>query len=110
MMFKSPMWLIGAGLGLESMRRCLIGGTALALFIDLSGLDQPSAIRDVGFLRGYLELEEQLIQEIPPIIAFITSPFIDYHNANCVFLDICDRLQLARREQSCSVIWEKETK
>jgi hypothetical protein len=107
MMFTSPRWLIGAGFALEGMRRCLIGGTALALFIDLSGLEPPSAVRDVEFLRRYLEVEERLIQNIPPIIAFITSPFIDYHNANCVFLDICDQLQLSRRELTCAAIWEK---
>ncbi|GAH67707.1 unnamed protein product, partial [marine sediment metagenome] len=80
---------------------------ALALFIDLSGLEPPSVIRDLDYLRAYLEVEERLIQNIPPIIAFITSPFIDYHKANCVFLDICDRLARARAEAACAVIWEK---
>ena len=106
-MFRSPWWLIGAGLSLESMRRCFIGGTSLALFIDLSGLEPPSVVRDLDFLRTYLAIEEQLINNIPPIIAFITSPFIDYHYAACVFLDITDRLQLSRREQTCALIWEK---
>ena len=108
MMFTNPLWLIGAGMSLESMRRCFIGGTALALFIDLSGLEPPSVVRDLDFLRGYLEIEQELINNIPPIIAFITSPFIDYHNANCIFLDIVDRLQLFRMELTCQPVWEKE--
>jgi len=108
MMFAHPYWLIGAGMSLESMRRCFIGGTALALFIDLSGLEPPSVVRDLTFLRNYLKIEEELIQNIPPIIAFIASPYIDYHKANCLFVDIVDRLQLFRRELSCNPVWEKE--
>ena len=108
MMFAPPWWLIGAGMSLESMRRCFIGGTSLALFVDLSGLEPPSVARDLDFLRTYLAIEEVLINNIPPIIAFITSPFIDYHNAACVFLDITDRLRLSRMELACKPIWEKQ--
>ena len=108
MMFRPPWWLIGAGLSLEGMRRCFIGGTSLALFIDLSGLEPPSVVRDLDFLRNYLAIEEELIQAIPPIIAYVAAPFIDYHNAASVFLEITDLLAIARREQSCKIIWKKE--
>lgn len=107
MMFRKPLWLFGAAMSLESMRRGFVGGTALALFIDLSGLEPPSTIRDLGFLRRYLEVEEWLITMIPPFLSFLVAPFIDYHKANCLFLEICDLLALARRETTCAPFWEK---
>ena len=108
MMFTNPLWLIGAGMSLESMRRCFIGGTSLALFIDLSGLFQYSCLRDCNILRAYLPIEEALINQLPPIIQFVASPFIDYHNAATTFLEITDRLCYAKQEQVCESIWEKQ--
>jgi len=108
MMFRAPLWLIGAGLSLESMRRCFVGGTSLALFVDLSGLEQTSCLRDGNFLRAYLPVEEALINQLPPIIRFVASPFIDYHNAAKTFLEITDRLCYAKQEQLCPLIWEKQ--
>jgi len=108
MMFRPPWWLIGAGMSLESMRRCFIGGTSLALFVDLSGLEQFSCLRDANILRAYLPIEEALINALPPIIQFVASPFIDYHNAAKTFLEITDRLCFAKKEQSCTLMWEKQ--
>lgn len=108
MMFRPPWWLIGAGMSLETMRRCFIGGTSLALFIDLTGLDQFSCLRDASLLRAYLPIEAALIHQIPPIIRFITFPFIDYHNAAKCFLSITDALCYAKQELLCQPIWEKQ--
>ena len=105
-MFARPMWLIGAGMSLESMRRGFIGGTCLSLFIDLSGLDQESCMRDLGTLRGYLPIEEHLIQSLPPFLQWLASPFIDYHKANVCFLAIAEALCRAKGELYCQTIWE----
>ena len=107
MMFVSPMWLIGAGLSLESMRRCFVGGTSLALFVDFTGLEHPSMVRDCDFLRTYLIVEEQLLYLLPPFLAFVFPPFYDYHNAACCFLRITDRMKVERIERECKLVWEK---
>ena len=104
-MFHPPMWLIGAGMSLESFRRGFIGGSMLSLFIIKEfGLDQQAA-PTLDFLRGYLDVEEVVLQNIPPVISFITTPFTDYHNSAKRYLEIVDALALKQRPLACEAYW-----
>jgi hypothetical protein len=68
-------------MALEGFRRGTIGGSLLSLFIikefGLEGQARPT----LDFLRWELSFEEKVIDEIPPPLFFIASPFIDYHEA-----------------------------
>ncbi|MBA7605836.1 hypothetical protein ES703_12971 [subsurface metagenome] len=106
MIFAKPMWLIGAGMSLDSMRRGFIGGTALALFIDLSGMGQESCSRDLTTLGIYLDLEAKIIELIPWFLEFITRPFEDYHLAAVCFYETAQELCQQKGELQCQGIWE----
>ncbi|MBA7588418.1 hypothetical protein ES708_30474 [subsurface metagenome] len=94
MMFRSPRWIIGAALGLESMRRGFIGGTSLALFIDLSGMGQGSCQRDLRTLEAYRPIEEALIDAIPDFLVTLIYCFEDYHLAAVCFYETAKELCL----------------
>ena len=103
--YRLPLFVFGVTMSLESMRRGFMGGTALSLFIDISiGNHEGCKIR-IAFMEKYLDVEQYLISQIPPVLAFFISPFIDYHNAQRCFFTIastlCDRLQ----KRSCAEIW-----
>lgn len=111
MFFTSATWLIGGAMSLESMRRSFIGGTSLALFIDLSGLDQLSCLRDTDILRLYLPIEEMLIQDLPFFLKWMASPWIDHHKAASTFLTIADTICANRAIETleitkCEDVWE----
>jgi len=106
MMFRSPRWIIGAALSLESMRRGFIGGTALSLFIDLSGLPQYACMRDLNTLAAYLPIEEALIDAIPDFLITLIHCFEDYHLAAVCFYEIAKELCEAKGELTCQGIWE----
>jgi len=107
MILRKPLWLVGAVLSLEGMRRGFIGGSALSLFVIKEfGLEEQAA-PTLAFMRKYLDIEEEVITRIPPFYAFLLTPFIDYHNANKTFLKILDQLAELQKPSSCSIYWEK---
>lgn len=106
MMFRAPKWIIGAALGLESMRRGFVGGTALALFIDLSGLSQLSCQRDLRTLAAYLPIEKALIEAIPDFLITIIHCFEDYHLAAVCFYETALELCQQKGELECQGVWE----
>lgn len=106
MMFRSPAWIIGAAMSLESMRRGFIGGVSLALFIDIPSLGQPSCTRDLEFLASYLPIEEMLLTQIPWWLHPLVRPFTDYHFAAVAFYETAKELCEAKGELYCQGIWE----
>jgi hypothetical protein len=107
MIMSSPLWLIGVGFALESTRRGFIGGSSLALFVIKEfGLDRQ-AVPTLNLLRGYLELEEKLLADLPPYLEFLLAPFTDYHEAAKTFLRIIDILSEAQRPRTCEYYWKK---
>jgi len=94
-------------MSLDSMRRGFIGGSALSLFIIKEfGLDKQAA-PTLDYLRGYLDVEEKLISNIPPFLEFLVTPFTDYHNAAKTYLEILGILAEAQRPPTCQIYWEK---
>ncbi len=107
MILSSPLWLIGVGFALESTRRGFVGGSSLALFVIKEfGLDRQ-AVPTLNLLRGYLELEEKLLADLPPFLEFLVTPFTDYHESAKTFLLIIDILSEAQRPRSCEYYWKK---
>jgi len=105
--FTNPLWLIGAGMALESMRRGFIGGSALSLFIIKEfGLDKQ-AIPTLNAMRSYLAVEETLLAQIPPFLNFLVTPFTDYHEAATMYLEILGILSELQRPIDCQYYWEK---
>jgi len=110
MIFTKPLWLLGAAMTLESMRRGFVGGSALALFIIKEfGLEQ-GAVPTLNFLRSYLAIEEQLLDQIPDFLDCLILPFTDYHNASVCYLHILEELAEKQRPSSCAYYWEKQKK
>ena len=105
-MFRSPTWIIGAALSLESMRRGFIGGTSLALFIDLSGMGQESCSRDLQTLEAYLPIEKALIEAIPVFLIALVHCFEDYHLAAVCFYETAKELCLQKGELQCQGVWK----
>lgn len=109
MMFTKPLWLLGVAMTLESMRRGFVGGSALSLFVIKEFGLEGGAVPTINLMRGYLAIEEALLDEIPFYLAFLLLPFTDYHNASTCFLGILDELALKQRPVSCQYYWEKES-
>ena len=107
MMFKPPLWLIGAALHLESFRRGYIGGSSLSLFIIKEfGLEKQAA-PTLTAMRWYLDREEALLSQIPDFLAFLLMPFTDFHEAAKTFLQIIDILAEMQRPPTCDLYWKK---
>lgn len=108
MIFTKPLWLLGAAFALESVRRGYIGGSALSLFIIKEfGLDKQ-AVPTLDAMRGYLQLEETLLSQIPDFLEFLVMPFTDYHEAAKTYLVILDALAESQRPPTCQFYWDKE--
>ncbi len=93
-------------MGLESMRRGFIGGTALSLFIDLSGLPQYACDRDLRTLATYLPIEEALIKALPDFLITLIHCFEDYHLAAVCFYETAKELCQSKGELSCQGVWD----
>jgi len=94
-------------MSLESMRRGFVGGSALSLFIIKEfGLDKQ-AVPTLQWLRGYLDIEEQLLGQLPDYLEFLLTPFTDYHDAAKCFLEIVDGLAEKQRPPTCEYYWKK---
>lgn len=97
-------------MSLDGMRRGFVGGSALSLFIIKEfGLERQAA-PTLAFLRGYINIEEQLINKIPFILRATIQPFTDYHQANVCFLQIIEILAELQRPPTCEFYWNKEKK
>ena len=107
MMFTVPIWLLGAAMALESMRRGFIGGSALSLFIIKEYGLEKQAVPVLDALRGYLEIEEALLSQIPPFLDFLVFPFTDYHEAAKTYLLILEILAESQRPPTCEYYWKK---
>jgi len=106
MMFSPPLWLVGAAFTLEKFRRGFIGGSSLALFVVKEfGLDQQ-AVPTLNMLRGYLDMEEVILAQIEPFLAFLFRPFTDFHEAAKAYLEIIDGLAESQRPRACSYYWK----
>lgn len=106
-MFRKPMWLLFAGMTLESMRRGFIGGTMLSLFIVKEFGLEGQAVPALDNLRTYLDIEEALLSQIPPFLSFLVQPFTDYHEAGHCALLIFDILAQLQRPRTCDYYWKK---
>ena len=105
MILSKPLWLIGAGMALESFRRGFIGGSALSLFVIKEfGLDRQ-AVPTLDAMRGYLDMEEALISQIPDFLGFLVAPFTDYHESAKLYLQIIDLLAESQRPRGCNYYW-----
>jgi len=103
----NPMWLIGVGFSLESMRRGYIGGSSLSLFIIKQFGLEGQAIPTLNFLRGYLIQEQYLIDSLSPPLDFLAFPFKDFHLAASTFLKIVDILAEAQAPTTCELYWKE---
>ena len=107
MIFTKPLWLIGVGFALESMRRGFIGGSALSLFIIKEFGLERQAVPVINAMRGYLAIEGNLITQLPPFLAFLLTPFTDYHLSATTFLEILDILSEKQRPRGCAYYWKE---
>lgn len=107
MMFRKGMWLLGAGMALESMRRGFVGGSMLSLFVVKAFGLEKSAIPLMNALRTYLDIEEKLLSAIAPPFNFLITPFTDYHEAAETALLIFDILAELQQPRTCQYYWLK---
>ncbi len=96
-------------MSLESMRRGFMGGSALSLFIDISIDNMEGCKVRIAFMKMYLDVEEHLLTQIPPILHFLLGPFIDYHKAQRCFFTIAETLCGRLDKRSCDEIWYPKT-
>lgn len=94
-------------MALESMRRGFVGGSMLSLFIIKEFGLEGQAVPTLNALRGYLDREEALLAQIPPIISFIFTPFNDYHQASKTCVEIIDILAEMQQHRECTKYWKK---
>jgi len=92
MFFGGAMWLIGGVFALEGMRRGLIGGSSLSLFIIKEFGLTRQALPTLNFMRNYLDVEKAIIDSTPKELKVFLAPFIDFHEANVTFVKIIDIL------------------
>lgn len=107
MILSKRMWLTGAAMALESMRRGFVGGSLLSLFVIKEFGLEGAAVPTMNFLRGYLAIEEELLTKIPITLPAIVQPFIDYHEASKLALQIFDILSESQRPRACHYYWTK---
>jgi len=110
MMFRKGMWLLGAGMALESMRRGFVGGSMLSLFVVKAFGLEKSAVPTMNALRTYLEIEEALLSTIPPFLNFLITPFTDYHESAKNTLKIIEILAELQQPRGCTYYWERQEK
>jgi len=80
----------------------------LSLFVIKEfGLEQQ-AVPTLNAMRGYLEVEERLLSQIPDFLDFLVAPFTDYHEAAKTYLLILDILSESQRPRTCQFYWEEE--
>jgi len=107
MMFRRAMWLLGAAMTLESLRRGFIGGSMLSLFIIKEfGLDK-AAVPTMAWMRRYLDIEEALLSKIPTPLVALVMPFTDYHESAKLYLEILDILAEEQRPRTCQWYWDR---
>jgi len=90
------------------MRRGFIGGSALSLFIIKEFGLERQAVPTLNALRVYLDIEEKMIAQIPPLFVWLLTPITDYHLAAKTYLEIIDGLSEKQRPRTCEFYWKKE--
>lgn len=97
-------------MGLESMRRGFVGGSALSLFVIKEFGLEYQAIPTINLMKGYLVIEQDLINRLPPFLAFLFSPFIDWHDACQTYVNILDILAEHQKDaeyDTCEFYWKE---
>jgi len=89
------------------MRRGFIGGSALSLFIIKDFGLEHQAVPTLNAMRGYLDVEEKLLAQIPEFLSFLVMPFTDYHEASKLYLQILGILAEMQQPPTCQYYWEK---
>lgn len=107
MLFTRPLWLLGVGLSLESMRRGFVGGTSLSLFIIKDIGLEGRGRQHVEMLKTYLEIEAGLLSLIPDWLEFLVYPFMDYHDAGETFVAILEDLVEYQDPANCLYYWDR---
>jgi len=107
MIFSNPLWLLGAGMALESMRRGFIGGSALSLFIIKDFGLEYQAVPTMDAMRTYLATEEILLTQLPAFLDFLLTPFTDYHESAKLYLQILEILADLQRPLICPSYWKE---
>ena len=80
----------------------------LSLFIIKEFGLEKQAVPTLNAMRGYLEVEERLLSQIPDVLAFLVQPFTDYHESAKLYLEILDILSESQRPRGCEYYWEEE--
>lgn len=80
----------------------------MSLFIIKEFGLEKQAVPTLNAMRGYLELEGKLLDQIPPFLEFLVTPFTDYHLAAETYLEILDGLAEKQRPPGCQFYWDKE--
>ncbi len=79
----------------------------LSLFIIKEfGLEQQ-ALPTLNAMRGYIDVEERLLAQIPEALDFLVMPFSDYHESAKLYLQILDILAELQRPPTCQFYWEE---
>lgn len=100
-MFRRALWLLGAAMTLEALRRGFLGGSMLSLFIIKEfGLDK-AAVPTMYWMRRYLDIAKDLLGWIPPPLDVLVTPFTDYHESAELYLQILDILVEGQRPPTC---------
>lgn len=78
-MFFGKLGIIyGHVMSLEGLRRNQVGGTMLAVFLELDS-DIPLACPPkLEYLRTLNTIMESLISDLPAPMSYVASPFMDY--------------------------------
>lgn len=107
MRFFSGWYLIGAALSLEGMRRTFLGGTFLSLFI-IKDFGFPAyAQATIELLRGYLDVEAEMITRIKVPLGFLIKPWEDHNAAGRTYLDVLELLAEQEFPATCEFYWSK---
>jgi hypothetical protein len=107
MRFFHNWFMMGACLSLEGMRRTFIGGSSLSLFIIKDFGLTPHAWSTLKLLEGYLAIEQSLIENIPPVIHFVLTPWVDHHNSGVLYLQILHLLAESEFPVTCDWYWKQ---
>ena len=79
----------------------------LSLFIIKEFGLEKQALPTIEWLSKYVNLEQALIDQIPQILDFLTTPFQDYHNSAVNYLLTLEILAEMQRPPTCEYYWAK---
>ncbi|MBA7604694.1 hypothetical protein ES703_11820 [subsurface metagenome] len=79
----------------------------LSLFIIKEFGLEGQAVPTLNAMRGYLNVEERLLSQIPEFLEFLVAPFTDYHESAKTYLLILDILSEMQQPRTCQFYWEE---